>query len=123
MQEIAGRWIAMAQRRGYSTQPELRFLAIAHATRGEYTEAVKALEGALAAGGPLDDVVRAELEATRAELAASDDGSGTLEEGGREAPGQVLREAPADRAGEAPADRASGAPADEEGGERGAPLP
>jgi tetratricopeptide (TPR) repeat protein len=131
MQEIAGRWIAMAQRRGYSTQPELRFLAIAHATRGEYAEAVTALEGALAAGGPLDDVVRAELEATRAELAASGDGSGALEGGRREAPGQVpseapadrAGEAPADRAGEAPADRASGAPADEGGGERGAPLP
>jgi tetratricopeptide (TPR) repeat protein len=68
MQEIAGRWIAMAQRRGYSTQPELRFLAIAHATRGELAEAVEALEAALAAGGPLDELVRQELAAARAQL-------------------------------------------------------
>lgn len=71
MQEIAGRWIAMAQRRGYSTQPELRFLAIAHATRGEFAEAVEALEAALAAGGPMDELVRQELAAARAQLEAT----------------------------------------------------
>ena len=70
MREMAGDWIALAQRRGYSTQPELRFLAIAHSRRGELAEAVSALEDALAAGGPQDEMVRAELEQMRAKLAA-----------------------------------------------------
>jgi len=76
MREIAGRWIALARRRGYSTQPELRFMAIAHLTRGEYVEAVRALEAALAVGGPQDALIRSELEAARAQLAESeaDDG-------------------------------------------------
>jgi hypothetical protein len=69
--ESAGRWIELARKRGYSTQPELRFLAIAHQTRGEYAEAVAALEAALAAGGPLEAQVRQELEAARRALAES----------------------------------------------------
>lgn len=65
----AGRWIELARARGYSTQPELRFLALAHQTRGERTEAVQALAAALAAGGPLDAQVREELAIARALLA------------------------------------------------------
>lgn len=70
IREMAGNWIELARKRGYSTQPELRFLAIAHLRRGEYAEAVAALEGALAAGGPLDATVKAELAQARARLAA-----------------------------------------------------
>jgi hypothetical protein len=73
MREMAGGWIELAKRRGYSTQPELRFMAIAHSTRGEQEEAVAALEAALAAGGPQSDTIRAELAAARAELAANTD--------------------------------------------------
>jgi hypothetical protein len=66
VRDMAGDWIALAQRRGYSTQSELRFLAIAHSRRGEYAEAVSALERALAAGGPLGAVVEQELAEARA---------------------------------------------------------
>ena len=69
--DSAGRWIELARKRGYSTQPELRFLAIAHSTRGEHAEALAALEAALAAGGPLEPQVRQELEAARRALAES----------------------------------------------------
>ena len=69
--ESAGRWIALARERGYSTQPELRFLAIAHSTRGELEEAVAALEDALQAGGQLELQVRQELELARRALAES----------------------------------------------------
>jgi hypothetical protein len=69
IRDMAADWIALARRRGYSTQPELRFLALAHSRRGEYAEAVEALEAALEAGGPLDDAIRAELEEARAKLA------------------------------------------------------
>lgn len=70
LHDMAGDWIALAQRRGYSTQPELRFLAIAHSKRGEYAEAVGALERALAVGGPLDEIARAELLEARQQRAA-----------------------------------------------------
>jgi len=40
-------------------------LAMAHLQRGEFAEAVTTYERALAAGGPLDPVVRAELESAR----------------------------------------------------------
>ena len=69
VREMAQRWIELAGRRGYTTQPELRMLGMAHAVRGELGEAVAAYEGALAAGGPQDEVVRAELEDLRARLA------------------------------------------------------
>ena len=69
VRDMAGDWIALAHRRGYSTQPELRFLAIAHSRRGEYADVVRSLEGALAAGGPHEETVRAELEGARQRLA------------------------------------------------------
>jgi hypothetical protein len=74
LREMAGRWIELAQRRGYTTQPELRMLGMAHVVRGELDEAVAAFEGALAAGGPADDVVRSELAEARARLAQRADG-------------------------------------------------
>jgi tetratricopeptide (TPR) repeat protein len=70
IRDMAGDWIALAHKRGYSTQPELRFLAVAHMRRGEYSEAVEALEAALATGGPLDEAVRQELAEARAKRAA-----------------------------------------------------
>jgi hypothetical protein len=61
VQELAGRWIARARESGYSTQPALRVLGIAHLKREEYFEAGRAFEEALAAGGPLDEFLRADL--------------------------------------------------------------
>ena len=69
VRELAQRWIELARKRGYRTQPELRMLAMAHVARGELEEAVNAFEGALAAGGPLSEVVREELDEARARLA------------------------------------------------------
>ena len=69
VKELAGRWIARARSRGYSTQPELRVLGIAHLQREEYVEAVAAFERSLHAGGPLDATVRVELEEARVRLA------------------------------------------------------
>jgi hypothetical protein len=69
VRDLAQQWIELAERRGYRTQPELRMLGIAHVARGELEDAVRAFEGALAAGGPLSAVVREELEQARARLA------------------------------------------------------
>jgi tetratricopeptide (TPR) repeat protein len=67
MGEIAGLWIERARRRGYTTQPELRMLAMAHLERGELDAAVAAYEAALRAGGPLEPALRSELARARAE--------------------------------------------------------
>jgi hypothetical protein len=69
VRELALQWIELAKRRGYASQPELRMLGMAHVARGELEQAVTAFEGALAAGGPLDEVVSAELAEARARLA------------------------------------------------------
>jgi len=74
IREMAQRWIELAQRRGYTTQAELRMLGMAHVVRGEMAQAVEAFEGALAAGGPQDDVVRGELAEARARLARGEAG-------------------------------------------------
>jgi tetratricopeptide (TPR) repeat protein len=71
VRELAQRWILLAQRRGYSTQPELRMLGMAYAVRGELEQAVSVYEGALAAGGPQEEIVRRELEELRARLASA----------------------------------------------------
>jgi tetratricopeptide (TPR) repeat protein len=84
MRELAQRWIELAERRGYETQPELRMLAMAHATRGELEAAVQTFERALAAGGPLDDVLRGELAEARSRL-ARERASGGGESGGTSA--------------------------------------
>lgn len=78
IRDMAGEWIELAHRRGYSTQPELRLLAIAHSRRDEYAQAVEALEAALAAGGPLDEAVHRELEEARARLAQQGRGEAGL---------------------------------------------
>jgi len=65
LRDLAGSWIEHAQRRGVSTQAELRMLALAHLQRDELDQALAAFELALEAGGPLEPVVRAELEALR----------------------------------------------------------
>jgi len=74
VRDVAGRWLERAHQRGYSTQPELRVMGHAHLVREEYAEAVASLERALQAGGPLDSVVRTELEAVRARAAALNPG-------------------------------------------------
>jgi len=66
IREMAGRWIERAGRRENPTPPELRVMAHAYLVRGEVAEAEALLARALAAGGPLEPVVRAELEALRA---------------------------------------------------------
>jgi tetratricopeptide (TPR) repeat protein len=66
VREVAGRWIERARERGVSTQAELRFLGLAHLTRGEIDAAVGAFERALATGGPQSELVGAELAAARA---------------------------------------------------------
>lgn len=76
VREIAGRWIALATARGYSTQLELRALARAHAVREEWKEAVAALERAAAAGGPADAVIAADLAEARRALARAGGGTG-----------------------------------------------
>ena len=86
LRELAGRWIELAERRGARTQAELRMLALAHLQRDELDQALAALESALAAGGPLEPVVRAELEALRVRQirqGAAADGRG--KEGGHRA--------------------------------------
>jgi tetratricopeptide (TPR) repeat protein len=65
VREVAGRWIERATRRGVETQAELRFLGLAHVVRGELESAVEAFERALAMGGPQQELVAAELAATR----------------------------------------------------------
>ena len=66
VREIAGRWLALARERGYSTQAELRTMGHAHWVREEYAEAVEVLERAIRARGPLEATIRRELESLRA---------------------------------------------------------
>lgn len=81
--EMAGRWIEGARRRGHTTQPELRVVAIAHLEREEYAQAIEAFEAALRAGGPLEPVVRGELAEARARRALAEE---EREGGGHGAP-------------------------------------
>jgi hypothetical protein len=83
IRELAGRWIELARRRGLRTQAELRMLGLAHLQRGELDAAVAAFERALEAGGPLEPVVRSELDAVRAERLRRQAGPG--KEGGHRA--------------------------------------
>jgi hypothetical protein len=69
IREVAGRWLEIAARRGYATQPALLAAARAHIVREEYAEAESALEAALRAGGPQRERVGAELARLRAHLA------------------------------------------------------
>lgn len=63
--ELAGAWLAQARARGYSTQEELRGMAQAHLSRGEWREAEQLLRDALTRGGPADREVRIQLEELR----------------------------------------------------------
>ena len=65
IRDMAGAWLARARQRGHGTPAELRVMAQAHAVRGEYAPAAALLERALAAGGPLEAVLREELAAVR----------------------------------------------------------
>jgi hypothetical protein len=88
LREMAGRWIERAERNEHPTPPELRVMAQAHLVRGEVAEARALLERALAAGGPLESVVRAELAALRAGAAEPrrGDAADETEEGGGHRP-------------------------------------
>ena len=44
VRELALRWIELARKRGYHTQPELRMQGMAHLARGELEQAVDAFE-------------------------------------------------------------------------------
>ena len=63
---MARHWISEAGRRTRHVQPELRTMALAWLVLGERARALEAYEAALARGGPLDDVIRAEAQALRA---------------------------------------------------------
>jgi hypothetical protein len=65
--ELAGRWIDRAGVGPKSTQPELVAVARAHRVRQETCEAIRRLEQALARGGPLGEVIEAELNLLRSE--------------------------------------------------------
>ena len=65
IRDMAGAWLERARRRSHGTPAELRVMAHAHVARGEYARAVELLEQALAAGGPFEAVLRAELEEVR----------------------------------------------------------
>jgi hypothetical protein len=68
--EVVGRmaenWISHVLPRGELTQPELRMLALAYRVRGDDRAALESYRRALAAGGPLDETVAAELRALEA---------------------------------------------------------
>jgi len=63
--EMAAWWLAHYERLKDPTQLELRMRAVAHLARGEEAEAIRALEDALARGGPLDERIRGELNSLR----------------------------------------------------------
>jgi hypothetical protein len=65
VREWAGRWIERVRLEGAATQADLRMLGLAHVKRGELALAEAAYERSVAAGGPLDDAVRAELAAVQ----------------------------------------------------------
>lgn len=65
VRDLAAWWIARTDGLAAPTQMELRVKAMAHRARGETAEAERALEAALARGGPIDDRIRAELAELR----------------------------------------------------------
>lgn len=66
LRETAQIWIDASKSWDEPTQIELRRIAAAHVVRGEIPEAKALLRRALERGGPLDDGVRADLEALEA---------------------------------------------------------
>jgi hypothetical protein len=65
IRDMAGAWLDRARRSGQGTPAELLVMAQAHVARGEYAPAAALLEQALAAGGPFEDALRAELASVR----------------------------------------------------------
>jgi len=65
VRDIAGRHIAFARERGFSSQTQLRSVAAAHYFRGEVDEAIETYERAVRIGGPLDSILLQEMEEIR----------------------------------------------------------
>jgi hypothetical protein len=65
--QMAWRWIERLGSRTNRSQAELYSLALAYRVRGELAEARQALELGLERGGPLDETIRAALQALAAE--------------------------------------------------------
>jgi Tfp pilus assembly protein PilF len=65
IRDMAGAWLERARQRGRGMPADLLVMAQAHVVRGEYAPAAALLEQALAAGGPFEPVLRAELAAVR----------------------------------------------------------
>jgi len=62
---MAGRWIEHSRSKQKMNQAQFHLLAHAHMLRGGNAEAIEALENAIAAGGPQEAVLRAELAELR----------------------------------------------------------
>ena len=65
VREVAGRYIDQIRSRDPITQTELSAISIAYFERGQYDEAERALETAVARGGILERELRSELESLR----------------------------------------------------------
>jgi hypothetical protein len=65
VRDAAQMWIDASREWEDPTQIELHRIASAHAVRGENAQAIALLERALEVGGPIDDRVRADLDALR----------------------------------------------------------
>jgi tetratricopeptide (TPR) repeat protein len=65
---MAQQWIDRARERGADTQADHRMVGQAHLVRREYPEAIAAFERALEAVGPMDELLRGELENTRMQM-------------------------------------------------------
>jgi hypothetical protein len=65
IRDMAGAWLDRARQRGHGTPAELLVMAKAHVARGEYASAAALLEQGLAAGGPFEAALRAELASVR----------------------------------------------------------
>jgi hypothetical protein len=65
IRDMAGAWLERARQRGQGTPAELLVMAQAHVARGEFAPAAALLEQGLAAGGPFEPMLRAELAAVR----------------------------------------------------------
>jgi hypothetical protein len=65
--DVALQWIAHAQTHQLQTQPWLRSVASAYRVRREYDQAIDYFERSARVGGPLQSVILAEMEETRAE--------------------------------------------------------
>jgi hypothetical protein len=67
LDDVALQWIAHGQSHQLQTQPWLRSVASAYRVRGEYDHAIDYFERSARVGGPLQSIILAEMEETRAE--------------------------------------------------------